>query len=226
MTNDNKRGNLVAENDGGTLEHVGGRSYVGSATIDGKVVTKRFRRGDEDEADVAERWERWQGRKASQEEEPMDKQAEKRAGKPRGACPLSGSECAPSCPMWSAANGACAIMLGGVALFNLSANIGRLDMSEPLELLAMAVAESGGREAKADAPEAPTEEQGVEAYLDGKTFIAFVNLHSKTAYSPYRKFCEDNGYPFQREAEFTQTVLARFGELHAEKAHGGVRFAA
>lgn len=231
MTNDNKRGNLVAENDGGTLEHVGGRSYVGTATIDGKVVTKRFRRGDEDEADVAERWEKWQGRKASlsdggqtreetMEEKPMDEKSRK------GACPLSGEACAPSCPMWSAANGACAIMLGGVALFNLSANIGRLDMSEPLELLAMAVAESGGREAKADAPEAPTEEQGVEAYMDGKTFIAFVNLHSKTAYSPYRKFCEERGYPFQKEADFTKTVLARFGELHAEKAHGGVRFAA
>ena len=228
MTNDGKRGATVAENDNGKLERVDGtNTYIGTATLaSGKVLTKRFRGEPSYEADVIARWEKWQGRNDDGEE--VGAMAEAKAQKGR-TCPLSCQECAASCPLWSAANGACAIMLGGVALYNMSVNMSSLDMSEPLELLAMAVADSGARD---DARKAPTMEavktdaQGVDAYMEGKTFISFVNLHSKTAYSPYKRFCEENGYPCKRESEFTKDVLARFGELHAEKAHGGVRFAA
>ena len=226
MTNDGKRGATVAENGNGTLERVDGtNTYIGTATLaSGKVLTKRFRGEPSCEADVIERWEKWQGRNDDGEEVGVIAEAKATKGR---TCPLSCQECAASCPLWSAANGACAIMLGGVALYNMSVNMSRLDMSEPLELLAMAVADSGGsgRPKVAEVTE-KTDAQGVDAYMEGKTFISFVNLHSKTAYSPYKRFCEENGYPCKRESEFTKDVLARFGELHAEKAHGGVRFAA
>jgi hypothetical protein len=225
MTNSNRRGSVVAENPGGSLEHVGGRSYVGSATVGGKVVTKRFRRGDEDEADVVRRWEKWQGRKEDGEEaeEMAENDVKERT------CPLSCQECAPSCPMWSAANGACAIMLGGVALYNMSANFGRLDMTEPLELLAMAVADSGAREDARKAPTmeaAKTEAQGMDAYLDGKAFVKFVNLSSKRVHADYAAFCKDGGYPQYGEHDMMQAIASRFSELRVKGVRGGSVFEA
>ena len=229
MANSNRRGSIVAENANGMLEHVGGRSYVGSATVGGKVVTKRFRRGDEDEPKVVERWERWQ-RRRNDDEEVEEMAEEKATARKAVSCPISGWECGAACPMWSAANGACAIMLGGVALYNMSVNMERLDMSEPLELLAMAVADSGARTAPAEAEEPPakqpTEEQGLDAYLDGKTFVRFANLSSKKVRGEYAAFCKDGGFPAYGERDMMQAIASRYPELKVKGVRGGSVFEA
>ena len=226
----NQRGGIVAKNDNGTLERVDGSStYIGSATLEnGKVITKRFRGGVPDEPKIIQRWEKWQGKKGEEaQEEEEDMAAE--INKAKSVCPFNGGECGPRCPVYNPASRACSIMLGGIALYNISANLSKLDPNESLELVAMAVGEiRGGASSKPEPVETPvrTIEDGLDAYFKGRGFLAFVNLHSKTVYAPYKKFCEKEGFPTETESNFTKEVLRRCPELRGEKAHGGKTFVA
>lgn len=227
-----QRGGMVCKNDNGTLERVDGTStYIGSATLpSGKVITKRFRCANHDEEELKSRWLKWQGRnslkpngddgkeKQAEEEKPMEKTI---------ACPFSGKECGIECPLFSEGNMTCSLKLGGIGLYNMCCNFGKLGIGEELELIALAIAESKQAHAKPEPEESTkTAEQGVDAYLKDKTFLAFVNLHSKTVYSPYRKFCEAEGFPAASEAEFANVVGQMFPELKRQKAHGGCTFVA
>lgn len=246
MTNSNKRGGTVATNELGTLERVDGTgTYVGTLVRGGRTETKRFRGNVPGEAEVVERWERWQQRKKEAEmakgrtaDTVTDKAGVGVADDPKAAgtkpdaaevkpstaaCPLAGRTCGATCPLWSAERSSCALKLIGVGLMGISEGIVGLDVREPIELLALAVSDKA---APASSQAEHTADGGVAAYMSDKTFIAFVNLHSKTAYSPYKKFCEAGGYPSKTESAFTKDVLARFPELRAGKAHGGVRFEA
>lgn len=224
-----QRGAIIRQNDCGTLERVDGSStYVGTATLEnGKVLTKKFRSSSRDDDEVAGRWLRWQGKNVErEEEEPM---ATKETPKTCN-CPFSERECGALCPLYSTVHGECSLKLAGIGLLNISANLAKLDMTEPIELLAMAVAESG-KGAVAPAVEsmeakALTVDDGIEAYFEGKRFLDFVNLHSKTAYSPYRKFCEKKGYPAEKESAFTKEVKKRFPELKGQPNGGGFVFVA
>ena len=210
-----QRGAIIRQNECGTLERVDGSStYIGTTTLEsGKVLTKKFRSHSRDDDEVAERWLRWQGRKeeiSEEKEEPI--------------------KCGALCPIYSTVHGECSLKMAGIGLLNISTNLMRLDMTEPLELMAMAIAESGKRE-ESPAVEhveakALTVADGIEAYFDGKRFLDFVNLHSKTAYSPYRKFCDENGYPAEKESAFTKEVKRRFPELKGQPSRGGFVFVA
>ena len=222
-----QRGGIIRKNDNGTLERIGKtNTYVGSATLDsGKVITQRFRCKGFKEDEVAERWEKWQCRELSKETN-MEKTTTKTTTKKETAmdkknCPFSGTECA-KCAIYSTGMGACSILLGGVGLYGLSQ--GRLEVGEQLELIALAIAET--KKPKAVETKALTAKDGVEAYLADKKFLDFVNLHSKTVYAPYRKFCEENGYPQVKEAELTKEIKARFTELKGKSSNGGTVFLA
>ena len=226
-----QRGAIIRQNECGTLERVDGSStYIGTTTLEsGKVLTKKFRSHSRDDDEVAERWLRWQGRKEEiieEKEEPiMASESIKIC-----TCPFSGKECGALCPIYSTVHGECSLKMAGIGLLNISTNLMRLDMTEPLELMAMAIAESGKRE-ESPAVEhveakALTVADGIEAYFDGKRFLDFVNLHSKTAYSPYRKFCDENGYPAEKESAFTKEVKRRFPELKGQPSRGGFVFVA
>lgn len=225
-----QRGGMVARNDNGTLERVdGSNTYIGSATLEnGKVITKRFRGNVPEESKIIERWEKWQGRKGddAQEEVAMDNEIKSK----KSVCPFSGNECGPSCPIWSPANAKCAVMLGGIGLYSIASNLASLDASESIELVAMAIGELRADKPSAKPEPTPTRaltvEDGVKAYLEDKSFLAFVNLHSKTVYSPYKKFCEEAGFPLETESNFSQAILKRYPELKGEKAHGGRTFVA
>jgi len=216
-----QRGGLVKKNDNGTLERVDGtNTYIGSATLEsGKVLTKRFRCQGFDEADVIGRWEKWQGKKGETPEKEV-RMAEKKM-----ECPFSGAECGSKCPIWSGASNACALKLGGIGLFNISAYLMNLDMSESIELLAMAIADQKPAPKPVAKPE-PTAADGIEGYLDGKSFLAFVNLHSKSVYSPYKEFCEEKGFPCVSESSLTKVIEGRYPELKVERGNGGARFSA
>ena len=223
-----QRGGIIRSNDNGTLERIDGtNTYVGSATLEsGKVLTKRFRCQGFDEDDVARRWLKWQGKNVETKEETMAKEIESK----KSACPFSGQECGGSCPMYSAVHQSCSVMLGGIGLYNIAQNIQSLDASESIELVAMAVGELGGKrvEPAQEPVETPvlTVDDGVSAYLDGKSFLAFVNLHSKTVYAPYKRFCEEKGFPSESESGFSKALLRSFPELKAQPAHGGKTFVA
>ena len=236
MTNDNKRGGTVAENGNGKLERVSPSTCVGTATLEsGKVLTKRFRGSVPEEADIVARWEKWQGRKMVPADDGYEEEDMAEAGGAR--CPMSGAECTAACPMFSVENQACAVMLGGIALYNMSTNLMKLDAGEPIEMVAMAVGELGSAIAAArpvsetadtrQAPmKEPTEAEGLDAFLKGKTFLNFVNLHGKAVNGQYTKFCKDNGYPAMRESELIAVVAARYPELKRVTKMGGSMFVA
>ena len=224
-----QRGGIIRKNDNGTLERIGKtNTYVGSATLDsGKVITQRFRCKGFKEDEVAERWEKWQYRELSKETNMEKKTTTKTTTTKETAmdkknCPFSGTECC-KCAIYSTGLGACSILLGGVGLYGLSQ--GRLEVGEQLELIALAIAETKKPEPTVEA-KALTAADGVEAYLADKKFLDFVNLHSKAVYSPYRKFCEEKGYPTVSESELTKAVKGRYKELKAETQMGGTRFIA
>ena len=234
-----QRGGIIRKNDYGTLERVGKtNTYIGSTTLpDGRVLTKRFRMSGWDEDGIAERWLRWQCRNAEDEiieEEEADMANEITNEKKNPTCPFSGDECKYTCPLFSSPNGRCSIALGGVGLYNISCNLGLLSSSESIELVAMAIGELGSMAPKAveEPKEEPVEAHvktvadGVEAYLADKTFLAFVNLHSKTVYSPYKRFCEEQGYPVETESNFTKLIRGRYPELKANRQAGGCVFVA
>ena len=241
-----RRGAITRSNDNGTLERVDGtNTYIGTATLpSGKVLTKRFRGNWNDEDEIVQRWERWQCRHDDDDdggqdyyyEEGEDMEETKRTG---SECPLSGFECKPQCPMFSVANGACAIMLGGTALYNIGANIMGLKADEPIELVAMAVQEVA--KAMADMPRAaaqpvavstppekrePTSEDSLAAFLEGRSFMDFVNLHSKRVSADAKKFCEERGLPRIGEKELVAAIDDKFPELKAQGVSGGTVFKA
>ena len=240
-----QRGAIVAQNDNGTLERVDGTStYVGTATLpNGKVLTKRFRSAERNNDEVSQRWLAWQVKQSKRadedEEDTMEralatvKKIEQANGKAKRPCPFSGCECGPACPVWSEPNGACAVKLGGIGLFNMAANIMRLDVSDSIELVALAVGElksamgsASARPAPAPAVKAaPTEADGIEAFLDGKGYIDFVNLNSKKVFADYKRACGEK-YPVVREAELVSAIVGRFPELRKQGVHGGSVFKA
>ena len=224
-----QRGGIIRKNDNGTLERIGKtNTYVGSATLDsGRVITQRFRCKGFKEDEVAERWEKWQCKELSKETNMEKKTTTKTTTTKETAmdkknCPFSGTECG-KCAIYSTGMGACSILLGGVGLYGLSQ--GRLEVGEQLELIALAIAETK-KPTKTVEAKALTAADGVEAYLADKKFLDFVNLHSKTVYAPYRKFCEEKGYPQVKEAEFTKEIKARFPELKGKSSNGGTVFLA
>jgi len=235
-----QRGAIVRKNDNGTLEWVdGSRTYIGSATLpSGKVITKRFRRNGFDEDEVAERWLKWQGRKGLDEDEAEESyyKEEDMANDKTRNCPFSGTECTATCPVFSIENQACAVMLGGVGLYNMSVNLMKLDASEPIEMVALAVGELGSTlsasqpakavEPKPAKPKEPTVADGLAAFLDGKTFLSFVNLHGKAVMGQYAKFCKANGFPAAKETELISKVAASYPELKRVTKMGGSVFEA
>ena len=228
-----QRGGIIRKNDNGTLERIDGtNTYIGSATLEsGRVITKRFRCQGFDEEAVAERWLKWQGRKTEdieEKEEIMAEEITQKQGKSQ-SCPFSGGECTPGCAMFSPSNLKCSLMLGGIGLYNIAANLSKLNCNDAIELVAMAIADEKGKEQAESAPlqaETKTVADGIRAYLGDKTFLSFVNLHSKTVYSPYKKFCEEEGYPADSEANFSKELLRSFPELKSKTAHGGRTFIA
>lgn len=239
-----QRGGIIRKNDNGTLERIDGtHTYIGSATLEnGRVITKRFRCKGFDEEDVARRWETWQCRKdnAGDEDEENYYKEEDMANEKTINCPFNGNECTATCPLFSIENQACSVKLGGIGLYNMSTNLMKLDASEPIEMVAMAVGELGsamksvGNPVAATAkespvkqePKKPTEADGVNAFLDGKTFLNFVNLHGKAVNGQYVKFCHDNGYPVMKESELISRVAASYPELKRVKKMGGSVFEA
>jgi len=233
-----QRGGVIRRNDNGTLERIGKtNTYVGSATLpDGKVLTKRFRCEGFDEEAVSQRWLKWQGRKIDVDDcyEETDGDDMGDTSRTGTECPLSGYECRATCPMYSMPNRACSLMMGGVALYNISENLMKLDASESIELLAMAVGEiakvstaaGGSDEAHEEPAAALTEGDGLDAYLEGKTFLDFVNLHSKTVNSDYGRFCDEKGFPRAGERDLVTAVKERFPELKGQGVSGGTIFKA
>ena len=223
-----QRGAMVARNDNGTLEKPDSKNvYIGSATLEnGKVITKRFRGVPKDEQKIIESWEKWQCRKVEEEDDmaeitKVEANATSKDSKAK-TCPFSGNDCGAKCPMWSVANGSCSIMLGGIGLFNIAANLMKLDVGEELELIALAVAESRKPAVEHKEPvRALTEQDGVDLFLDGKKFLDFVNLSSKRVFSDYKKALNDTGYPLMKEAELVNEVVKRFPELKKKGVHGG-----
>lgn len=216
-----QRGTIVAKNDSGTLEHISGsRTFVGSATIDGKVVTKRFRGSATEQNDVIRRWEKWQCRKNEEPEEMEDNMSNFN----KETCPFSGAACGAGCPLYSVSNKSCALLLGGVGLFNISCNMMKLEMSEPLELIAMAIADQSPRNTEKDS--GPTTEQGVESFLSGKTFLSFINLTSKSIFGDYKRSCEEHGFPTVCESELSAEIASRYPEIVKKGVRGGSMFVA
>lgn len=229
------RGGVIRRNDNGTLERIGKtNTYVGSATLpDGKVITKRFRCDGFNEEEVSQRWLKWQGRKID-DDEYKDLEDDSMADKPSNMCPFSNEECTPACPVYSVPNSACAVKLGGVALFSMSTYLPNLDNGEAIELLAMAVADAvkaRPQEKMAAAPtmeppaEAqPTADDGVALFMKDKSFLSFVNLHSKTVYSQYKKLCEESELPTISEKELVEKVKKTYPELKGKGVSGGTVF--
>lgn len=233
-----QRGGMIRRNDNGTLERVDGtNTYIGSATLEnGKVITKRFRCVGFKEDEVADRWLKWQSKAAEkmaekreeQETKKVNEKAEKEEkimAEKKSNCPISDNVCGPTCPMWSEAHGRCALYLGGIGMYNTAVNLPKLKVDQELELIAMAIADSVKTDGGKPVGE-KTEEAGVIAYLDGKRFLEFVNLHSKAVHGEYKRFCQDNGYPIVKESELTKAIEKRYKELKAEKQMGGTRFMA
>lgn len=232
-----QRGAIIKSNDNGTLERIDGTgTYIGSATLpSGQVLTKTFRSSSRDEKDVVKRWLKWQGKKDDNEEEATMARTNtttvEKTPMKTTACPFSGLECAPSCPIFSKAHGLCSITLGSVGLYNISCNLMKLDNSDSIELVAMAVGELASEttpeieEPRVEAV-ALTADDGVEEYLARTSFLSFVNLHSKTVYSPYKQFCEEQGYPVDTEARFSEAVENHFDELSSIRKAGGRIFVA
>ena len=233
-----QRGGIIRKNDNGTLERVDGtNTYIGSATLEnGKIITKRFRCVGFKEDEVAERWLKWQSKAVEKmtekREEQEAKKAEEKAEKEekimvekKQNCPFSDNECGPTCPMWSDGNQKCAIFLGCIGMYNVACNLMKLKVDQELELIAMAIADS----VKVDGnkpTENKTEEAGIIAFLDGKRFLEFVNLHSKAVHGEYKRYCQENGYPVVKESELTKAIENRYKELKAETQMGGTRFMA
>ena len=112
-------------------------------------------------------------------------------------CPFSGCECNAKCPLWSEAQRVCSLKLAGIGLSYVAANLMNLKIDEELELIALAIAESGK---KPDKPKsAPVKEltasEGVEFFLADKKFLDFVNLTSKRVFSDYNKSLANTDYP-------------------------------
>ena len=216
---------MVARNDNGTLEKPDSKNvYIGSATLEnGKVITKRFRGVPKDEQKIIESWEKWQCRKVEEEDDMEITKVETKSKDSKAkTCPFSGNDCGAKCPMWSVANGSCSIMLGGIGLFNIAANLMKLDVGEELELIALAVAESRKPATEHKEPvRALTEQDGVDFFLDGKKFLDFVNLSSKRVFSDYKKALNGTDYPLMKEAELVSEVAKRFPELKKKGVHGG-----
>lgn len=236
-----QRGCIIAKNEFGTLERVDGtNTCVGTTTLtDGKVLTKRFRGSIADQKNLIARWEKWQGRKA-EDEEPMDerdismtvKETEKKivkgVEKAPATCPFSNVEraCNALCPIFSTANNHCAIHLGGIGLYNIAANYLKMDPNESLELIALAISELNGEKSKAASSTSKKvkDNNGVEDWLKTKNFLSFVNLTTKKVYGEYKTFCKEKGYEPIREADLTALIFGRFDELEKEGYPGGAIF--
>lgn len=229
-----QRGGMIRRNDNGTLERVDGtNTYIGSATLEnGKVITKRFRCVGFKEDEVADRWLKWQSKAAEKMAEKREEQEARKnedkenpMAEKKVNCPISDNVCGPTCPMWSEVHGRCALYLGGIGMYNVASNLMKLKVDQELELIAMAIADSA-RTDDSKHVGGKTDETGVIAYLDGKRFLEFVNLHSKSVHAEYRKFCKANGYPEVSESELTSAIKRRYKELKAETSMGGTRFIA
>lgn len=234
-----KRGATIKKNDNGTLERVdGSRTYIGSATLpSGEVITKRFRRNGHDEDEIVERWLKWQGKNSDEEVGETEEEEAEMADKKKSCCPFNGNECTYTCPMFSEHNGACTIRLAGTGLYYIANNLMKLDANESIELVAMAVGELK-REPVKEAPvetataeethveAGPTEEDGIEKFLDGKTFLNFVNLHGKAVYGQYTKLCNESGMPKTGEKHLLEEVEKRYPELKRRGVRGGSVFEA
>ena len=235
-----QKGCVIAKNEFGTLERVdGSRTCIGSTTLpDGKVITKRFRGNITEQDKVIARWEKWQSRSNDEDAEPeedifmeepeKDQVKVEKTEKPVYKvckCPFSGEECGPACPMYSPTQLACSIFLGGIGLYNLSVNIARLNANESLELIAMAVSDLKGTDIPQKVP-APTEKDLVDRFLEGKSFMAFVNLNSKKVHADFKKFCAERGFEEcpVREKDLSERIFAEYKELERKPVHGGVLF--
>lgn len=218
-----QRGGMVAKNDNGTLERVDGtNTYIGSATLEnGKVITKRFRGNVPDEQKIVERWLKWQGRKT--EDEEMAEIIKVDDGSKTPKCPFSGCECNAKCPLWSAAQSVCSLKLGGIGLSYIAANLMELKVDEELELIALAIDESGKKhdKPKAEPAKEPSGSDGVEFFLADKKFLDFVNLTSKRVFSDYKKSLANTDYPLVKESELTTAIAEKFPELKKKTVHGG-----
>lgn len=232
-----QRGAIVRKNDNGTLEWVdGSRTYIGTATLSsGKVLTKRFRRNGFNEEEVAERWLKWQGKNLDKDE-PLEEEenimTETNTNSKAKKCPFGGSDCTASCAMFSDANLECALKIGAIGLFSLTGNFIKLDPNESLELIAMGIGELKTAMAQnAPAPQPtvahmPTEAEGIEAFLAGKTFLNFVNLHSNPVYAKYKKFCQDEDFPCASKKTIVKAIDDRFPEIKSVGKTGGSVFEA
>lgn len=239
-----QRGAIIAKNDYGTLERVdGSSSYIGTDTLpDGKVLKKTFRSSSKNDEEVKKRWLKWQGdhQKPIFEDEE-DSQMEK--SEPKARPPIvgrSGTECPfkfsgggsdilcseERCALFVTASTSCSLKLGGSGLYYMASNMMRLDVSESLELVAMAIGELNSKPPVEGTDGIKSIEGGLNGYFEGKTFLNFVNLHGKKIHAEYKKFCVGNGYPLLGESEFVKEVAKRYPDLKPVTKAGGTSFAA
>lgn len=219
-----QRGGMVAKNENGTLERVDGtNTYIGSATLEnGKVITKRFRGNVPNEPKIVERWLKWQGRKTEEEDMAEIIKVDNDSKTPK--CPFSGCECNYKCPLWSEAQSACTLKLGGIALNYMAANLMKMKVDDELELIALAIGELGKNrpeKPKAEPAKAQTANDGIELFLKDKKFLDLVNLSSKRVHSDYKKALAGKGYPLVRESELMAAIVKHFPELKKKTVHGG-----
>ena len=86
----------------------------------------------------------------------------------------------------------------------------------------MAITELG----KADIPAkkvAMKENDLVDDFFKGKSFMAFVNLTSKKVHSDFKKFCSERGAECPlKETELSDRIFKHYQELERKPVHGGV----
>lgn len=239
-----QKGYVIAKNEFGTLERVDhSNTCIGSTTLpDGKVITKRFRGTITDQDKTIASWEKWQGRENEVEdtrakgkkpdipEKTEFVQPVKKANQNKTAiCPFTKEACGPMCPIYSTANLACSILLGGIGLYNLSVNMPKYEPDDSLELIAMAIndlrkPDISGKEPYVDLGH-PTRDV-TEEFFDGKSFMAFVNLTSKKAHADFKAFCKKKDVETVplKESELSAEILRRYKELERKPIQGGVMF--
>ena len=225
-----KRGAVVFENEHGTLETKkvtnGQGSFVGSCII-GNRETTRTMVGDK--YAVRDRWISWQEmsiqdyKKEMERKEMEKKEIEKKdavedvAAMSKGGAALL-EYTAAILKQLEALNGnmeqiAISLMEVAEAIPRVDRLVGNVETQEQMEI-----------EIESEPIPEPTVEDGIEAFLDGKTWLYFVNMPTKKVFETmYTKFVKNSevDYPMAQQRGLTNAILEKFGNLEiTSSGHG------